>query len=72
MKTFIVACVAAFHHRNIGGFVLDSTQEPADKHLQLGSSSRQVMVYKTLIRFRLEVKATSRLSCKIKVTESTA
>jgi hypothetical protein len=40
MKTFIVACVAAIIIAVIGGVVLNSIQEPADKAFTSGSSVR--------------------------------
>ncbi len=40
MKTFIVACVAAVVIAVIGGVVLNSMQEPADKAFTSGSSVR--------------------------------
>ena len=40
MKTFIVACVAASIIAVIGGVVLNSVQESADKAFSSGSSVR--------------------------------
>ena len=40
MKTFIIACVAAVVIAVIGGVVLNSMQEPADKAFTSGSSVR--------------------------------
>jgi len=40
MNTFIVACVAAVVIAVIGGVVLNSMQEPADKAFTSGSSVR--------------------------------
>jgi len=40
MKTYIVACVAAVVIAVIGGVVLNSMQEPADKAFTSGSSVR--------------------------------
>ena len=40
MKTFIIACVAAVVIAVIGGVVLNSIQEPADKAFSSGQSVR--------------------------------
>ena len=40
MKTFVVACVAAIIIAVIGGLVLNSVQEPADKAFTSESSVR--------------------------------
>ena len=40
MKAFIIACVAAVIIAVVGGVVLNSVQEPADKAFTSGSSVR--------------------------------